>query len=295
MPRRTWIVAVATAAALGLPAPARAYAPELAAALAPPIDSVAASLRRLESGSAGPVAAGEASLLIGHLHFARAEYRAAADAFSRAAARLDPSAKPEARYWAGLSWLALGQPVQARAALDEVVRAGSARRAEAQLAIAQAWDLGDRPDRAIAVLDELVASELGEIGPAALERFATLADRAGRPGQARRARERLLQRYPRSIEAAASRLALAALAPETGRNLIAVVIGSFIDPARARSLATSAKRAGFPDAQVVSQGSGLSAVHNVRLGTYSRRADAIRAGEQAERALGVTYTLARAS
>lgn len=286
---------MALAAAAALSAPSHAYAPEIAGLMGQPADSLAVALRRLEAGSTGPIAAGEASLLLGHLHFARAEYRVAADAFSRAAARLDPAAKPEARYWAGLSWLALGQPVQARAALDEVVRAGGARKPDALLAIAQAWDVSDRADRAIDVLEQLIASDLGEIGPAALERYATLADRAGRSGPGRRARERLLQNYPRSIEAAASRLALASLAPETARNVVAVVIGSFIDPARARSLATSAKRAGFPEAQVVSQGSGLSAVHSVRLGTYARRADAIRAGEQAERALGVTYTLARAS
>lgn len=286
---------MAMVATFGLSARAHAYAPEIAAALAQPVDSLPVALRHLEAGGAGSIAAGEASLVLGHLHFARAEYRAAADAFSRAAARLDPAAKPEARYWAGLSWLALGQPVQARAALDEVVRAGGARKSDAQLAIAQAWDVSDRADRAMGALDELMASDLGEIGPAALERYATLADRAGRPGPARRARERLLQNYPRSIEAAASRLALATPAPETARNLVAVVIGSFIDPARARSLATSAKRAGFPEAQVISQGSGLSAVHTVRLGTYARRADALRAGQQAERALGVTYTLARAS
>jgi tetratricopeptide (TPR) repeat protein len=276
-------------------APARAYAPEVAAVLGRPADSLITALRSLETASVRPAVAAEASLVLGHLYFARAEYRAAADAFSRAAARAEPAAKPEARYWAGLAWLALGQPVQARAALDEVVRAGGPRRADALLGTAQAWDLSDHPDRAFAALAELLEGDSGEVGPAALERYAALAERMGRPEQARRARERLLQGYPRSIEAAASRLAIAAQTAEPGRDVVAVVIGTFIDPARARSLASAAKRAGFPDAQVVSRGRGLSATHEVRLGTYARRGEATKAGEQAERALGVTYKLVRAS
>jgi len=43
----------------------------------------------------------------------------------------------------------------------------------------------------------------------------------------------------------------------------------------------------------VSRGQGLSAVHLVRLGVYPRAADARRAGEQAEQALGVTFELMR--
>ena len=81
---------------------------------------------------------------------------------------------------------------------------------------------------------------------------------------------------------------------ETRPGAAAVVIGSFVDPARARSLASAARAAGFADAKVVSRGQGLAAVHQVRLGVYPRSADARRAGEQAEQALGVTFELMRA-
>ncbi|HYM82357.1 MAG TPA: hypothetical protein VEY91_13215, partial [Candidatus Limnocylindria bacterium] len=165
---------------------------------------------------------------------------------------------------------------------------------DALLGIAQAWDLGDRPERAYEILTELLAGEPGEVGPAALERYAALAERLGRPETSRKARERLLQAYPRSIEAAAARLALASLPSEPGAGAVGVAIGTFIDRGRARLLASEAKRAGFPDAQVVSRGQGLTAVHTVRLGIYSRRVDAIQAGEQAAKALGVTYQVVKA-
>src|SRR5262249_54550284 len=80
-----------------------------------------------------------APMVLGQLYYARGEYRRAAETFGRAAARLDPGRKPEARYWAGLAWLALGDANQARAALDEVVGGGGLRHTEAMLAQVQAW------------------------------------------------------------------------------------------------------------------------------------------------------------
>jgi cell division septation protein DedD len=125
-----------------------------------------------------------------------------------------------------------------------------------------------------------------------LERYAALAERLARPEPARTARERLLRDYPRSIEAAAARLAQAGV-DESGSGAIAVLIGSFLDLSRARSLANEAKRSGFPGAQVVTRGEKLAAVHHVRLGVYATRTEAQRAGAQAERALGVTYQIVR--
>src|SRR5205823_4954281 len=78
-------------------------------------DSLAARLRRDERIAIGPRAAGEAALELGRLHYARGEYRAAAEAFARAAARLDPAHKDEPLYWEGLAWLGLGNPAAARA------------------------------------------------------------------------------------------------------------------------------------------------------------------------------------
>src|SRR5262249_48874926 len=151
-----------------------------------------------------------------------------------AAARLDPGRKPEARYWAGLAWLALGDANQARAALDEVVGGGGLRHTEAMLAQVQAWDLAQRPEHATETLDALLAADPGEVGPAAVERSAARAEREGHEDRARQARERLLRDYPRSIEAAAARLAVFAPgAPRAGAGgragAIAVVIGSFSD------------------------------------------------------------------
>ncbi len=267
-----------------------------------PADSLPVALRRFESLRARAPEGTEAVLVLGQLHYARGEYRRAAGAFARAAARLEPARKPEARYWAGLAWLALGESDQARAALDEVATAGGPRQAQAMLAQAQAWELAQRPARAAEVLSILLDGHLGEpgeAGPAALERAAALAERDGHEEDARKARERMLRDYPRSIEAAAARRAV--FSPADPRTLgearpgaAAVVIGSFVDLARARSLAAAARSAGFAEAQVVSRGEGLSAVHMVRLGVYPRTGDARRAGEQAGQALGVTFELMRA-
>jgi tetratricopeptide (TPR) repeat protein len=263
-----------------------------------PADSLAQPLRRYEAAHARYPEAAEAALLLGQLQYARGEYRRAAETFARAAARLDPARKPEARYWTGLAWLGAGEPDQTRAVLEEVARGGGPRRAAALLAVSQAWELARRPERVAEALEALLVGDPGEAGPAALERLAALAERDGEETRARKARERLLADYPRSIEAAAARLAVfapanAQPAAETRPGAVAVVIGSFVDPARARSLATAARAAGFPDARVVSRGEGLAAVHMVRLGIYQRHAEARKAGEQAAQALGTTYELMR--
>jgi tetratricopeptide (TPR) repeat protein len=272
---------------------APAVAPDLLALLrSMPADSLVGPLRRFEAARSRPTEAAEAAMTLGHLHYARGEYREAATAFGRAAARLDPARKSEARYWAGLAWLGLGEATQARAALEEVVTGDGTRRREARLGLAQAWELSERPERAFEVLSQLIADPLEEIGPAVLERYAALAERLARPEPARTARERLLRDYPRSIEAAAARLAQAGV-DESGSGAIAVLIGSFLDLSRARSLANEAKRSGFPGAQVVTRGEKLAAVHHVRLGVYATRTEAQRAGAQAERALGVTYQIVR--
>ena len=275
-------------------APCFAASRPLAALLSTtPADSLGGPLARLEASAAEPLSGAEAALTLGALHFARGEYREAVTAYARAAARLDPARKAEARYWAGLAWLGLGEPTQARASLEEVALDRSPRRVEAVLGIAQAWELSQRPERAYDALASIAEGDLGEAGAAVLERAAALAERLNRPDQARRARERLLARYPRSIEAAAARLEFAQAEASAGAGHVAVVIGSFLDLARARSLAGEARHAGFPSAQVITRGQGLAAVHVVRLGTYAGHLDARRAGDQAARALGVAYRIVR--
>jgi tetratricopeptide (TPR) repeat protein len=262
-----------------------------------PADSLSGPLRRYEAEHSRTDEAADAAYVLGQLLYARGEYRAAAETFSRAAARMAPARKPEARYWAGLSWLALGDGDQARAALDEVARAGSTRHADALLATAQAWEMSGHPARAIGPLEAAVSGDPGEAGPAALERLIALSERTGNDARTRSARERLISRYPRSMEASAARLSV--YTPERDDNAdrragsLSVVIGSFVSLARARSLAGAARSAGFPDARVVSRGEGAAALHTVRLGVFARAAEARKAGEQATQVLGVTYELVR--
>ena len=91
-----------------------------------PADSLVVPLRRFENEARRPADGARAAMLLGQLYYARGEYRPAAEAFSRAAARLDPAHKPEARYWMGLAWLALGDAGQARAVENPARRASSA-------------------------------------------------------------------------------------------------------------------------------------------------------------------------
>jgi tetratricopeptide (TPR) repeat protein len=287
------------AAALAAAPPPRAAAPASAeristtglnpgAPVSRVADTLVVALKRLESGR--PDQGGNAALLLGQLHFARGEYRLAADAFARAAARLDPARKPEARYWVGLSWLGLGDPNQARAALEEVADSDSPRRALARLGIAQAWELAGRPERARQTLEALLAGDPGEAGPPALARLAALADAAHQPEVARSARERLMREYPASDEAAGARLAPAAVPADLAGGW-RVEIGSFADVMRARSLADAARAAGFTQASVVARGVYPSRLHVVVLGRYEKSAEAKRDAERAATALGVNYRL----
>jgi tetratricopeptide (TPR) repeat protein len=256
-----------------------------------PAGRLADPLAALEA--ARPEHAAEAALTAGALHFARGEYRAAIDAYGRAAARLEPARKGEPRYWIGVSWLALGEPAQARAAFEEVARTDSPRRVDAMIGVADCWLALRHPDRADTWLGEALAAGPGERTPAVLERRAALAERDGRAGDARDALERIARDWPRSIEAASARVALLTGGPRDTEGPLTVTIGTFLDPARAHSLANEARRAGFPDAEVVAEGEGLAAVHEVRLGRYPDARQAERAGEQAGLALGVAWQVTK--
>jgi len=249
-----------------------------------PPDSLAAPLRRYEGEHGRTHEGGQAALLLGHLHYARGEFRAASDDFARAAARLDPAGKPEARYWSGITWLARRDPSQALAALEEIP-AESPRHADAQLAIAYAYEAGQRPERAFDTLRRMAALETGENAPAVLERLAALADALDHPEIAAGARARLVKDYPRSLEAA-----LAAVPPPpAGEEVVgsaAVELGRFANPARARSLVELAKRSGFAGARAVERADEGHTV--VYLGSYPNAGEARAAAERAGRVLGVT-------
>jgi len=287
------LACAAAAAHADPPVAAPPAAPEVTAVLrATSGDSLIAPLRALEIRLAAAPEAAEAAMALGQLHLARGEYREAVAAFGRASARLGAARKLEARYWVGVAWLGVGDAAQARSAFEEASREGSPRRTEALLGLAQSWDLAHRPERALQVLEQALAGPLGEAGPAVLERYAALAEAGGRVTEAQEARERVIRDYPRSMEAASARRIRPAGGTE-GSGVVAVVIGTFQDAGRARALAADAVRAGFTDARVVTHGEGLAAVHDVWLGTWPDAAKARAAGDQATRALGVAYEIAR--
>ena len=258
-----------------------------------PADSLIAPLRRYEQEHGEAIDSGEAAWLLGQLHFARGEYRQACAAFGRAGARLSPDSKPVARYWVGLSWLALKQPEQARAAFDEVAQTDARLRPGALLGTALAWELSERPEEALKAIEAVLARSPGEAGPAALERQIALAERLGRPDLARRAGARLRRDYPRSVEAARASVDPAVVATAPANATVMVQIGAFADPERARSLAESALRGGFTSAQVIVRGDGETRMHVVTLGVFPTRDEATRVGERAAAALGVTYQVTR--
>ena len=242
------------------------------------------------SPGAGTVAASvEEEFDRGQRHYARGEYRQAADAFVRVAARVAPGRKSEARYWAGLSWLGAGDAVQARSAFEDVIAAGSDRRALAELGLAQSWELAGRGDRAYATLSDLVGSgDLGEAVGTALGRFVTLARARGDDEAARRARERLLRDAPESMEAAAEHLESAAPAPRPGEGEMVVQIGAFSDVARARVLADAARGAGFDHVRVVERIEVGNTPWRVWVGSFRHVPDAKRVAARAGERLGVT-------
>lgn len=247
-----------------------------------PADSLAGPLRRFENATPSPREGARAAATLGHLFYARGEYRRAADAFTRAAARLEPAAKPETRYWAGLSWLALGESGRARAILEEVVEVESPRAIDARLALAIAWEDAREPERALGIL-EPIARRAGasEAIPAVLEHTIALADRLHRRDLAALARERLLRDYPRSMEAAkVSRAGVAA-------SGAAVELGPFPSEPRAHAVADQARRAGFASARPATRGEGSRRTYLVRLGEFESDAEAQQAAERARRELGV--------
>jgi tetratricopeptide (TPR) repeat protein len=258
----------------------------LPAAAAP--DSCANLLRIWEAAPPRGVTASEAAMALGQFHYARGEYRQARDAFTRASARVAGAEQGEARYWVGLSALAVGEGAAAREAFAAAAATLPARRSLAQLGSAQAWDADRRPEKSLDALHALLAADPGEAGPAALERLGALAEQFHRNDEAKQARKRLAREYPRSLEAA--RLNAVPVAP-AGAGPVAIQIGVFADRERAAALARQARVAGFSSAQLVERkGDGSRpTLWVVRLGSYATREDANADGEKAQRALGVGW------
>ena len=166
-----------------------------------PADSLGPALRHLEALGPRATSAG-AAFTLGQFHLARGEYQLAADAYGRAAARLSGYDRADARYRQGLAWLGAAEGGRARAAFEEVAGLSQPLKPFAQLGLARALALSGEPDREREVLRALLASPAGEAEPAALERYAALCERAHRTAEAIAARDRLVRRWPRSLEAA---------------------------------------------------------------------------------------------
>lgn len=243
--------------------------------------AVQAWVARHPSGPAGV----EALLTLGHMEYARGAYRPAAAAFARAGARLEPARKPEARYWAGLSWFALGDLERARGALEEVARAGGARSAGARLALAQVWEAAGRSDRAVEELDALLAGGAGELEATALAMLFEIAAGEHRELDADRAAQRLLREHPRSMEAALIGQRVDTPLPTQGH--VAVRLGAFSDPERAQALAAAARRAGFSDVRIIPPSGAGAPLHVVRLGPYPDPELARRQAERVAERLGI--------
>jgi len=164
-------------------------------------DSLGPVLQRLESANPRAVSAG-AAYALGQFRFARGEYRPAAEAFGRAAARLQGYDRAEARYRQGLAWLGANEGGRARAAFEDVSSTSDPLRPLAQLGLARALALTGEAALEFETLQRLLQAPAGEAEPAALERYAVLCDRAHRVADAVAARDRLERRWPRSLEAA---------------------------------------------------------------------------------------------
>ena len=176
--------------------------PGLAQVLAQtPADSLLGPLRRYELQHRHGAPAAEAALMLGHLHLIRGEYRLAADAFTRAAAGFELARKDEALYWGGIAWLGVPDRGRARALFDQVAFDNGARRDEATLGIALSLIEDNHPERALKFLGRLTGKRAAECTAGALGATAAAAGRTGDQGLAKRARERLLREYPRSLEA----------------------------------------------------------------------------------------------
>ena len=166
-----------------------------------PADSLGPALQRLESAGQATTSAA-AAFALGEFHHARGEYRLAAEAFGRAAARLQGLEHTEARYRQGLAWLGDRDPGRARAAFEEVAMLSQPFRSLAQFGLARAHALAGEPEQELDLLLRLLDRPAGEAEPGALASYAALCDRLRRTGEARAARERLAKRWPRSFEAA---------------------------------------------------------------------------------------------
>ncbi len=257
-----------------------------------PADSLVPTLTRMiASRNPGP-----AAYQLGLLHYARGDYPRARAAFARAQGSLPEPFRAGARCWEGRCWIALKDPGRARAAVNPLLRTRSPWRNSALLIEGLALELEGRPAQALDVYERLTEGGGRESeDPTALARVAVLYRKLQRPDRSAQAYERLIRRYPRSVEAVGAQASRAALleAGAGGRGEMEVQIGSFTEPARARALADSARRSGFPRAQVVMEGGQRPARHLVRLGVYPTRSEAVAAGEAAQRVLGTEYWLVK--
>lgn len=173
-----------------------------AAAPPAPVDAEPLLARLSQAAQRGGTGADAAAFELGQLRYARGEYVQAAEAYGRAASGRAGAGRGAAVYHRALAELAAGRATLAERSFAEASRLDASHRALARLGGAFAMEAQGRFANAFDAYARLLSEESGEAGPAALERYASLATRLHREDAARTARENLRRRWPRSFEAA---------------------------------------------------------------------------------------------
>ncbi|MBK7368369.1 MAG: SPOR domain-containing protein [Candidatus Eisenbacteria bacterium] len=268
--------------------PAHAALEQAWRALSPsvPAESLGVRLRAMELRPVAGVSPGAAAFALAQLHYARGEYRQAADAFLRASGRLTGEERGEARYWSRLTALALR---------GRKPRAPFAERAPSR-ARSRSW-ASRRPGTpsSAPIAPTTCCACCSRATPGRRPHPRSTASRSSPNGCITRTKPRVRVRlraklrHDQGPRATAPPPSPAAGTEPSGE--VAIQIGAFGDEARARTLAESARRAGFADASVLRRPTpdGRATLHVVRLGRYPNREEARKAGERVQRALGVGW------
>jgi cell division septation protein DedD len=278
----------------------------------------------LDRGGRRDRRASEVELRAGRYHYALGDYRSALTRFESARDRRgDAATRAEARYWLGLTLLALREMDDARRALEAVVedRAAGRLTSAALRALGELHRIGGRPAEAARHFER--AAEFDDAGDApsqALLGEAAARDRAGDRREAAALYAELLAKHgdtpaaaeargwltAREREAAVPAPAAAgapsdAPAPPTDVEPLrpeprapgadwGLQVGAFAAIENARALARQLEERNFTDVRVERSDSS-DGLYHVRVGRYSDRNAAEAAGKEVSAALGLRYQI----
>jgi TolA-binding protein len=266
----------------------------------------------LDRGGRKDRRAAEVHLRLGRYYYSIGDYRNALGLFESARNASSPQASREARYWMGLTLMALREPDEAKLNLEQAAEPGgeAGLREAALFALGELHrGLGNTGASARAYRACAEASSAGDYAPACLLGEATARELQGEFAAVREILRRLVFRYPSSPEAGQARRRLKALssgggesetdrrtessagkrdAAETSKFILQV--GAFASEENALKLADELLRRGFPAARVEKSDPDDGLFH-VRLGGYASREEARAAGEKVSAALGLRYQI----